>query len=329
MRVRPDHGDERRAEWVNIIPLADNEGRIHARDGREFILDDAAAFVRASNAAISKTGPQPVDKDHEMQSWWKPGGPALGWAEKYELRPDGVYAKTEWLPDGEQLVTSRKYRYTSSVVRCELVNIERDKYGFMESYELQMKELAGFTITNIPALEVSAMFSSQTKRTPMDITALLALVGLPPNATKEEFFAAAQAKLTAEGSSSVELAEAKTKLAEAEAKLAKAEATITKLTSDAAAAEQEALLSKALEDGKIFPSQVEYYRSQIQKPGGLADFKKFAETAPVLVSGKTKGKKVETTSNAAHGLTERQLQICRDMGIKPEDYAANIKPQES
>lgn len=56
---------------VNIVPLprGANSATIDARDGRRFIIEDAAALVAESNAELERQrGPHPVDKDHSMLS---------------------------------------------------------------------------------------------------------------------------------------------------------------------------------------------------------------------------------------------------------------------
>lgn len=320
-----DVGAEAKAapEWVNIIPIADGEGRIHARDGREFILDDPAGFVAASNAAIAKTGPQPVDKDHEMQSWWRGGGPALGWAEQYELRADGVYARTDWLPDGAELVTSKKYRYTSSVIRCERVNEVHDRWGFLENFDLRMKCLAGFTITNIPALEVSAMFSTHANKDTMDITALLALLGLPADASREDFGTALKAlKTRAEGASSAPSLDKFVPRAdydELKGRLDQAEAKLAKQVKDAADTEREQLLAEALKDGKVLPASADYHRKAMAQPGGVENFREFAKAAPSLGAPATIAK---PTTAASSALTDAELSVCKTLGVKPEEFLA-------
>ncbi len=307
-------------EWVNIIPIADGEGRIQARDGRAFILDDPAAFVAASNAAVRKTGPQPVDKDHEMYSWWGGGGPALGWAEQYELRPDGVYAKTDWLADGAELITSKRYRYTSSVIRCEMTNVERDKWGFVDSFDLRMLQLEGFTITNIPALEVTAMFSAQppTQRTRMDITALLALVGLPATATREEFYDAAKTRLAAAEPPSPDKFVPRADHDDLKANLARAEALLAKQSADAASAEREQLLGQALTAGQVLPATADFYRQSMLAEGGVERFKEYLKTAPKLGGPATIAR--ATTEASTTTLTDQELAACQQCGITPEQF---------
>ncbi len=335
--------DPSKYEWVNIIPLADLEGRINARDGRKFILDDATAFVARSNAAIKKTGPQPVDKDHAMYRSWNGGGPALGWAEEYELRADGVYARTEWLPEGANLIASRQYRYTSSNIRCELVNVVRDKWGFIEDFDLRMVELAGFTLTNIPALEVISIFSEQpvSQRTSsMDITELLALLGLPATATKEEFLSAVQRRLASSASSEPSLdrfvprAEhdaLKAKLAEAEGQIAAQVEAAAKAARAAEDAEREQLLNEALKTGKVLPATAEYHRKQMAQPGGIQNFREYLAAAPVLGGPVNLAKPTGNgNDNATATLSDAELEVCRQTGVNPDDFLktkmARLKP---
>lgn len=307
-------------EWVNIIPIGDKEGRIVARDGREFVLDDPEGFVAASNDAIKKTGPQPVDKDHELQSW-PGGGPALGWAEEYELRDDGVYARTDWLSEGAGLITSKKYRYTSSVIRCELINVERDEWGWLTSYDLRMKKLEGFTLTNQPALEVSAIFSANARNN-MDMTALLALYGLPPTASKEEFYAKAKevVERNSAAAPSLENFVPRAEYDRLKAELAAKDKDAAEKAAAAEEAEREQLLQGAMKDGKVAPASAEFFRSSMRAPGGVELFRKFLASAPTIAGPSGLPAAPASASGTVAGLTAAELESCRVFNQKPEDY---------
>lgn len=322
-------------EWVNIVPLAENtEGRLYARDGREFILDDPATFVAASNAAIAKCGPHPVDKNHEMQKW-RGDGAALAWANEYELRPDGVYAKVKWLTAGAGLVTSEQYRYTSSNVRCEVTNVKRDEWGFIEDYDLRFKSLEGFTLTNVPALEVRAMFSQNKDNNDMDIKAMLALVGLPETASREEFATALRTRL-ASGSGDPPIDKfvprsehntIKEGLADATAKLKLLGAEevsleeLKKRVEAEALAEREGLLQQALSAGQILPANRDYYARTMLQAGGVEAFREFLKTAPKMGAAVKLAKPTLAETPTAASLTAEELDVAKNSNLTPEEFA--------
>lgn len=304
-------------EWVNIIPLSGTSGRIEARDGRVFIVEDAAALVAASNAELERQrGPHPVDKDHEMTSWWKSGGPALGWASRYEVRGDGIYAKVEWLPAGAELIASKQYRYTSVNVYCDEVNLVRDRWDFVVSADLLMRRLAGFTITNIPALEVYSMASQEHHR--MSMQQILARLGLAESAGPNEVLAAIE-KLSA-AAPTLDKFVPRADYDAAMQKLAASEARINDLERAAAKSEHDALIADALKAGKITPATASYHRENLALPGGVERFKRFAAAAPEI-AGKVELQELEE-GTAGGGLSPAELHACQVAGMTPEAYIA-------
>lgn len=315
--------------WVNIVPLprGANSATIDARDGRRFIIDNAKALVDESNAELARQrGPHPVDKDHKMLSWFNPGGPALAWAERYELREDGIYAETSWLPEGATLVTSLQYRYTSCNVYCEATNVEQkiDKYGWpYETFDLLMKRLAGFTITNIPALEVYSMASQETQMKEL----FLKKLGLAETATPEDVARAIDALKTG---ASVDLTryvpradhEAAVKdLAAARQQLAAIEAEKTK-------AEHDQLIKEALAAGKITNGSKEVWRESLTAEGGVERFKRLMATMPDMLSAPRlrpvdgSGSGGDNPDPELAGLTADERHALKASGQDPKVYIA-------
>lgn len=145
-------------EWVHILPKPDKNGLIHSRDNRVLHVDDLEALAKRSNAALKKQkGGGPVDADHRIYGW-PGGGAALAWAEEFEARPNGLYARTDWLDEGKQLVGKRLYRYTSSVVNGEM-EPEIDEENWRVTWHITPDIVEGFALTNIPALTTHALFS--------------------------------------------------------------------------------------------------------------------------------------------------------------------------
>lgn len=150
-------------EWVNILPEPDKDGLIYSRDGRVLHIDSMEKLARRSNAALKKQkGGGPIDADHKMYGGWftMGGGSALGWAEEFEARPGkGLWSRSEWLPEGQELIGSRQYRYTSSVVSGE-VEAEVDEEAWSVTWHIFPETVDGFAITNLPALQTTSMFSA-------------------------------------------------------------------------------------------------------------------------------------------------------------------------
>lgn len=179
-------------EWVNILPEPDDDGLIRSRDNRILHIDSLEKLAKRSNAALRKQGGGGlVDADHKTYGGWftTGGGPALGWAEEFEYRPGkGLWSRTNWLPEGQRLIGSQQYRYTSSVVSGE-TEPEVDEEAWSVTWHIFPEVVEGFGITNIPALVTRAMFAERPRdeRSRDDLLAiLLKQLGLHHNAELPE-----------------------------------------------------------------------------------------------------------------------------------------------
>jgi phage I-like protein len=83
--------------------------------------------------------------------------------------------------------------------------------------------------------------------------------------------------------------------------------------------EIETAVNQALQEGKIVPATADYYKAQCRQDGGLAAFKKFCESAPVIgdpsnLDGKDPANGTGTALNAA------EKEVCERMGINEDEY---------
>lgn len=130
-----------------------------------------------------------IDRDHESDD---PGRTtdAWGWVTAMQNRADGVWVQVRWTDLGEPAVRNGRFRFLSPVfdpARCERLGGNR----------LRPMAIAKFGLTNEPGIKSNAPLSnrelSETQTSPtrkesvMDYKAsLLALLGLPPEATDED-----------------------------------------------------------------------------------------------------------------------------------------------
>lgn len=162
-------------EWVNVLPEPEVvEGKlvIYSRDGRVLHIDSMEKLAKRSNAALKKQkGGGLVDADHTAVMW---GGKAIAWAEEFEARPGkGMWARTDWLTAGEQLVGTKQYRYTSSVVSGE-VEAEVNEATWSVTWHIYPETVDGFAVTNIPALVTTSMFADRSSE--LEREAILAVL---------------------------------------------------------------------------------------------------------------------------------------------------------
>lgn len=161
--------------WVMLMPV----GGIAARDGRRFIMDDAARVVAVSQPR--KGGPEelPVDYEHQSEEPTKGEGgpkPAAGWITELEARPEGIFGKVRWTDRAAAMIASRKYRFLSP--------------AFLHSPSGDVQRIVGAGLTHRPALELTALASEQGDTPVPDVLArLTAAAGLAEGTGEGELIA--------------------------------------------------------------------------------------------------------------------------------------------
>lgn len=189
--------------WFQVVPM----GKFPHPSGDQII--DATACDAIVNrfkvdAAATNFGGILLDYDHFSLDTDKPSE-AAGWIMDLQNRADGVYAQIRWAGDGEAKVKSGAYRYVSPVWnRSDCVAVGN---------ALRPMRLSSVALTNDPNIKVIKPLSNRSaepapadsgKATPgstggkesiMDYKAeLLALLGLPAEATDQQIADAKAAK---------------------------------------------------------------------------------------------------------------------------------------
>ena len=88
-------------------------GKIRARDGRQFVLSDPAAVIRARAAGGVDL---PVDHAHQADSpKARANGPvpAAGWIKALASRSDGIWGQVAWTATAAAMIAARDYRCLS------------------------------------------------------------------------------------------------------------------------------------------------------------------------------------------------------------------------
>ncbi len=259
-------------DWVELIPAGQT---IKGRDGREFVNDNPQGIVDvfAANGA-----PLPLDLEHatELKAPNGDAAPAVGWIEELQIREGGaIWGRIDWTDQGRQLVSSRAYRYLSPVL---LLPKGKNTIVGIDS--------AG--LTNKHNLHLSAL-NQQQKEIPMKN--LLKKLGLPEDASEEQ---ALNALATLQG----DLETARNRQAmpdlgkfvpradydQALDRATNAEQKLTQKQEQELETAVNSEIDAALKAGKIAPASKDFYTSMCRSEDGLAQFKKFVETAPVIAA---------------------------------------------
>lgn len=320
-------------QWVHILPKPDKSGLIQSRDNRVLHVDDLEKLAARSNAALKKQkGGGPVDADHKIYGW-PGGGEALGWAEEFEVRPSGLFARVEWLDKGRELVGSKKYRYTSSVVFGPM-EPEIDEEAWTVTWHITPEIVEGFAITNIPALTTQAMFSQLglggLSATPSDevLQVLLKKMGLSATASPAEVRGAWEAlakKLSAAAAAFVpdDIAAERAAHATTKLELTTLEERIAKLVDEQA----ETRVRQLVHDGRLAPSQREAALKIAKAPGGVERLDELYANAPRIVADPP-APTTRTDSPTPHGLNPTAFALAQK-GVPLEQIVQQLKQQRA
>ena len=237
-------------DWIKVTP----RGPAPTRDGRlyRFTPETLVARFRADGIDV------PADLNHAFALKGARGetADAVGWAKELQARPDGTYARMEWLDAGKAALATRAYRFISPT-------FHHGADG--EATWLHSIALVAAPALSMPAL-ASAMPGSASASTiaealgleaGADDAACLAAIG----ALREQFV---PATLFADG------------LAALTASRSEMAAVQTKIRADQVAA----LITTALKDGKIVPAQRGQYEALCQSDAGLAQVASLFASSP-------------------------------------------------
>lgn len=169
---------------------------------------------------------------------------------------------------------------------------------------------------------------AQPRSNTMDRDKIIALLGLPKDATDEQIEAALANRPTEAPSLKDAVPRADFEAVRAENARLKAEAE-AKARADFEA-RADAAIADAVEAGKITPASKDYHRKAILKGGaeGLKEFEQYVSSQPALL-GNAQMERAEQerggAATASGGTTEDERKLCKMLGITPEEFAATRK----
>ena len=321
-----DLADGKAPDSLMLFPASDVDGEIKCRDGRRFRLTNPEKFAAAFNDDGFKV---PFDFDHRVEMG---GSAAVGWIKTLEARAGAIWANVKWLKAGRDAIESEEYAFVSP--------------AFNVDWEVgEIKGLTSAALTNRPAMKLPALTSAQPGD-PME-PEVLKLLGLDDKATAEEIAEAAkklQEKNAAEAAAKVELEAANVKLkAELAASQPSLAAYVPRADFDAAVARTAALekasadekasahskevaaeIASAKAAGKFAPASEAFYVKTCSTPEGLAAFREFVKTAPVIAADNIVDP-AKTVVASASSVSDEQLAIAERCGVTKEQFAAALK----
>ncbi len=312
---------------VQLLP----DGRFDAprgamRGAGPWLLDEQAAMAIIADAA-ARQNDIAIDYEHQLLNASRNGqpAPAAGWLDPKSLEyipGEGLYGDVTWTDAAAAAIEADEYRYLSPVF----------SYDKSTGRVLSLHMAA---ITNNPAIDGMAELaaaSAHLNPEEQPMKELLKRLGLSPDASEDEAVAALSAL-------QAELETAQASLAEKDQALAAASAadpdpakfvpveTVTKLQDELAALsarihsnEVDALVNRALDEGRLVPAMEDWARELGKKDlGALSAYIEKAAPIAALAGSQTEGRDPDV-GDATAGLDPAALAVCRQMGIDPEDY---------
>jgi phage I-like protein len=279
--------------WIKLLPA----GTFSTRDGRgPFTAGDATRLheIISRTKAHLGTTQMMVDYDHQAVFAAVEGvggtAKAAGWISEFEARDDGIYGQVTWTEAARVALAALEYRYLSPV--------------FLTDKTSAVVRLVNVALVNLPAMDLSAIAARaqlSSKETNMD--QILAALGLAEGAAEADALAALRAlqdTQTAicaaaglpEGSDSTALVAAVQAAFDTGApdptkyvpidQVTALQNELAALQASLAADKAEALVTAAVQDGKLAPALKDWglqlATADPQK------FTAFTATAPVLTA---------------------------------------------
>lgn len=297
-------------DWIQLTPQGP---RLPSRDGREWLLTDPDAVVRAYADSLAAGLEAPVDFEHATHVKGERGerADAVGWVKELANRDGALWGRIDWTETGRAAVASRGYRYVSP--------------GFFFSAATRaVARLASVGLTNLPNFALPALNREhpEPENDPMD-PAVLEALGLKPTATAAEAVLAVNALKSAEA---LALNRAATPDPEKFVPKADHQLALNRIADFEAGEKTRAekaasdAVDAAITAGKIAPASRDYHLATCRAEGGLERFQAFVTAQPVIAPPSGLEKKTPGVQPGALGADE--LAVCRQFGMSPEEFAA-------
>jgi phage I-like protein len=304
--------ENKRGEIPTRIQLLPPGPAIKGRDGREWIVRNAAAVAEASNAWLPKLS---IDENHAVDLRAPRGepSPAFGWFSNVTVEANGsLWADAEWTEKGAAAVAGLEYRYVSPV-------LVHDAKG-------EITAILRASLCNSPNIDLKSLNSQEPGNPAKEnhMEKILAALALPGTATADEAVAAIgelRKSLNAAAVRAVDLAAyaPRADLAAMEARAVKAENELVALNAAKFKAEAESFIDQMIKDRKIAPASKERYLSLCSTSEQLEGLKEALAVSPALIGD---GAQVPAGAPGGSGvsLNAAETEAARAAGYTEEEW---------
>lgn len=318
-------------EWVHLVP----PGIFRGNDGRgPFELKDPQKVIATSLAAVAG-GVLPIDYDHAIDLAAPNGGkaPAAGWIEELQPREDGIWGRVTWTPAGAAAVQAGEYRFLSpaltspkkgsgeilAVLRAGLTNnpnlhglkaLHMNGVEAMDELLAQLREALGLGESADIAAILAAIKALKDSMATSPMSRVADALGLKADAGVEAIIVALNTAKTQAPDPAKFVPVAQVNVLQAQ-------------VSQLMAVERAREIDAAIAAGKVPPALKDWATSLHQSDPKA--FAVYVAAAPAIVSGDPANP--PPPAKGASGLTAAELEICRNMGMTPETFAAAKKKE--
>lgn len=314
-------------EWVHLMPA----GTFSGADGRgPYVAGDLQQIVAQFRNAGRKL---PIDINHSTDKLGTQGfeSPALGWIVDMEAREDGIWGKVEWNARGNAAVSGREYGYLSPALFVTEGKphrvLEIGRASLTNDPNLKLNSLHTANLTGEPDMEeelrkalglpedadAAAILAAVTEKTLHSATLakVVETAGVNIDASGDQIVTSLQSRQSGDDAEKVELRKTVTDL----------QSKVTTLTNGAARDKAEAVVNRAVEDGKVVPALREHFISRHMK--NAQEVEDEIKLLPSLHSATLRNYKPQESGDPA--LSPEDQQICELMGIDPAEFAKTKK----
>lgn len=277
--------------WIKITP----RGAFTSRDGRSLDTDPELLASRFAAEGVAL----PIDIDHATvkKAMFGDAAPAVGWIEKLEARPDGLYGQVTWLDEGLRVLTARTHRYISPALKAG------DDGKAIWLHSAALVAAPGISMPSV----ASADPLIKTENTMLKIIAQA--LGLAPEAAETSCLSAIEGLKArvdpAVHKQALDLLAAKT-------------AELDTIGAAARKSKVDALLEGALKAKKITPAQRESYELLCASDDGLVQVTKLIETLGTGLSAS--GLDNKTVPDGVYTLSAEDREVMTQMGLTEDQY---------
>lgn len=348
-------GDMAASGLVQILPA----GKFSARDGRpgpgKFwqLSDTQGTALAATLSAVAAKTPISIDYEHQsvLAATNGQAAPSAGWMTGFEWRAGaGLFATVNWTPRAKAYIAADEYRYISPVILFDPKT--GDVVGLHNAALVATPAILGMQAVQAA---LNAQFSADPshpttnqppkKETAMDLTTLVALLGLAAGATAADvttFLTALMARplvpaalsaalgLPTTADEAAALAALTKKLGAPDAAtlqaMAALQAQVTTLSAQANSRAVNEAVDAAIAAHKLMPAQ----RAWAVGLGtnDMAQLTAFLSATPAIpgLAGQLHGRQ-ELTNTPVAALSATQALLAAQMGLDPAKYLAQLNLQ--